>query len=124
MTRGPPKPPGGCSRPSVPELPAGYLAPLPEHRPAGLRRRSVAAGTEIWRLDASHPAQWGWDGKASTTVRCLPRSRSATTALRCTRRRARLASFLAATGDRSTIGDPLGGPRVSNTTRTGVNSTG
>jgi RES domain len=76
VRRGPPTPHGGCSRPSVPELPAGYLAPLPEHRPAGLRRRSVAAGTEIWRVDASPPADWGWDGFPEPRYRFDPTSRA------------------------------------------------
>jgi len=34
----------------VPELPAGYLAPIAEVRPVGLRRRSVPAGGEIGRV--------------------------------------------------------------------------
>jgi hypothetical protein len=46
----------------VPELPAGYLAPLPAHRPVGLRRRRLDAGTELWRIDASVPAAWDWHG--------------------------------------------------------------
>lgn len=58
----------------MPELPAGYLAPLPEDRPAGLRRRSVAAGTEIWRVDASPPADWAWDGFPDPRYRFDPAS--------------------------------------------------
>ena len=58
----------------MPELPAGYLAPLPEDRPAGLRRRAVAAGTEIWRVDATPPADWGWDGLPEPRYRFDPTS--------------------------------------------------
>ncbi len=67
-----PKPPirrGACSPPSVPKLLAGYLAPLPDARPHGLRRRSVSAGTELWRVDAKPPAKWGWAGFPSPEYR-------------------------------------------------------
>jgi len=46
----------------VPDLPAGYLDPLPAQRPVGLRRRRLPAGTELWRIDAIAPAAWSWDG--------------------------------------------------------------
>ncbi|WP_420109127.1 RES family NAD+ phosphorylase [Mycolicibacter arupensis] len=46
----------------MPELPAGYRAPLPQTRPSGLRRRRINAGTPLWRLDAEPPDQWTWDG--------------------------------------------------------------
>jgi RES domain len=65
---------GACSRPSVPDLPAGYLAPLPEVRPAGLRRRRVTAGTELWRVDATNPASWAWDGFPTPRYRFDPAS--------------------------------------------------
>jgi RES domain len=58
----------------VPELPAGYLGPLPDTRPTGLRRRSVPAGTEIWRLDASGPTDWDWVGFAEPRYRFDPES--------------------------------------------------
>ena len=46
----------------MPDLPAGHRAPLPDARPVGLRRRRVNAGTEIWRVDATEPAHWTWEG--------------------------------------------------------------
>jgi hypothetical protein len=46
----------------VPELPAGYLTPLPDARPVGLRRRRITAGAEFWRGDANKPADWTWAG--------------------------------------------------------------
>jgi len=46
----------------VPELPAGYRVPFPHDRPVGLRRRSITAGSEIWRVDATPPADWDWTG--------------------------------------------------------------
>jgi RES domain len=58
----------------VPSLPAGYLAPLPEARPVGLRRRPVAAGTDIWRLDATRPRAWTWDGFPNPRYRFDPES--------------------------------------------------
>ncbi|MEB3021446.1 RES domain-containing protein [[Mycobacterium] crassicus] len=56
----------------MPELPAGYRAPLPEARPTGLRRRRITAGTPLWRLDAQHPDQWEWDGFAEPRYRFDP----------------------------------------------------
>jgi hypothetical protein len=58
----------------VPDLPAGYRAPLPEIRPVGLRRRRVDAGTELWRVDATTPAQWAWDGFPTPRYRFDPES--------------------------------------------------
>jgi hypothetical protein len=60
----------------VPELPAGYLAPLPEARPLGLGRRSLPVGTEVWRVDATHPAKWTWEGFAAPRYRFDPLSNS------------------------------------------------
>jgi hypothetical protein len=58
----------------VPDLPAGYLSPLPDARPAGLRRRRVPAGTEIWRVDATDPAAWTWEGFPEPRYRFDPAS--------------------------------------------------
>lgn len=58
----------------LPELPGGYRAPLPTGRPAGLRRRRVAAGTEIWRLDAAEPRTWTWAGFDAPRYRFDPES--------------------------------------------------
>ncbi len=38
--------------------------PLPGPRPPGLRRRSLPAGTELWRLDVRSPVEWSWDAFA------------------------------------------------------------
>jgi hypothetical protein len=58
----------------VPDLPAGYLAPLPHARPVGLRRRRVKVGTEIWRVDATDPAAWTWQGFPEPRFRFDPAS--------------------------------------------------
>ena len=58
----------------MPELPAGYLTPFPEDRPTGLRRRSVSAGTEIWRVEAAPPEDWEWDGFPEPRYRFDPAS--------------------------------------------------
>jgi hypothetical protein len=58
----------------VPELPVGYQTPLPRDRPNGLRRRSVAAGTEIWRVEATPPQDWNWIGFAEPRYRFDPAS--------------------------------------------------
>src|ERR1700759_777525 len=58
----PPTPRGRCSPPSVPDLPPGYRAPLPDARPVGLRRRRGEAGTELWRVEAARPQKWPWAG--------------------------------------------------------------
>jgi hypothetical protein len=60
----------------VPELPAAYRAPLPTARPVGLRRRRVAGGTELWRVDVSAPAEWTWDGFPTPRFRFDPESGS------------------------------------------------
>jgi hypothetical protein len=60
----------------VPELPAGYRAPFPAARPVGLRRRRVAAGTELWRVDATAPGEWTWEGFATPRFRFDPESGS------------------------------------------------
>jgi len=58
----------------VPELPAGYLAPLPLQRPVGLRRRRLPAGTEMWRIDDSPPNAWTWHGFPAPRYRFDPAS--------------------------------------------------
>ena len=66
----------------MPSLPAGYLAPSPasgrypqpETRAVGLRRRRINAGTEIWRIDATKPATWEWEGFAEPRYRFDPAS--------------------------------------------------
>ena len=58
----------------MPELPAGYLVPFAEDRPVGLRRRSIPAGSEFWRVDATLPADWDWTGCAEPRYRFDPRS--------------------------------------------------
>ncbi|BBU24334.1 hypothetical protein [Mycobacterium xenopi] len=60
----------------MPELPAGYQAPLPADRPVGLRRRRVSAGTELWRVDATAPAEWTWQGFPEALFRFDPESGS------------------------------------------------
>jgi hypothetical protein len=39
-----------------------YAISYPERRPRGLRRRSLRAGTELWRIDGIDPGAWTWDG--------------------------------------------------------------
>lgn len=58
----------------MPDLPAGHRAPLPDARPVGLRRRRVNAGTEIWRVDATEPAHWTWEGFPDLRYRFDPAS--------------------------------------------------
>jgi RES domain len=58
----------------VPDLLPGYLTPLPDDRPVGLRRRSLGAGTELWRIDATHPAKWTWEGFPTPRYRFDPES--------------------------------------------------
>jgi hypothetical protein len=55
-------------------------------RPAGLRRRSLPAGTGLWRIDATEPDQWDWDGFPTPLFRFDPasgafRSRYASTSI-------------------------------------------
>jgi RES domain len=56
----------------VPDLPAGYRRPLPAERPGGLQRRRVRAGTEVWRVEATHPSEWTWAGFAEPRFRFDP----------------------------------------------------
>lgn len=58
----------------MPELHAGYWVSLPHARPVGLRRRRVSAGTEIWRVDATQPAAWTWEGFPGPRYRFDPAS--------------------------------------------------
>lgn len=58
----------------MPELPAGYRAPLPDARPVGLRRRRVNVGSEIWRVDATEPAVWTWEAFPDPRYRFDPAS--------------------------------------------------
>ena len=58
----------------MPDLPAGYRAPLPDSRPVGLRSRRVSVGTEIWRVDATEPAGWTWEGFPDPRYRFDPAS--------------------------------------------------
>lgn len=58
----------------MPELPGGYRTPLPQARPAGLRRRRITAGTQLWRLDAEQPSAWTWQGFAAPRYRFDPAS--------------------------------------------------
>ena len=60
--------------PSLPGLPAGYRTPLPSARPAGLRRRRLATGTELWRIDKTSPGTWTWSGFADPRYRFDPAS--------------------------------------------------
>jgi len=39
-----------------------YTTSYPADRPAGLRRRSLAAGTELWRIEGTDPSAWAWTG--------------------------------------------------------------
>jgi hypothetical protein len=58
----------------VPELPAGYLGPFPTDRPVGLRRRSIPAGSDMWRVDATPPVKWDWTGFPEPRYRFDPES--------------------------------------------------
>ena len=58
----------------MPDLRAGYRAPLPDARPVGLRSRRVSVGTEIWRVDATEPAGWTWEGFPDPRYRFDPAS--------------------------------------------------
>ena len=58
----------------MPDLPAGYRAPLPADRPVGLRRRRAEVGTELWRADATAPAEWTWTGFPTPRYRFDPES--------------------------------------------------
>jgi hypothetical protein len=69
--------------PSVPDLPAGYLASLPNARPVGLRRRRVDAGTELWRVEGTKPAGWTWEGFPDARYRFDPTSGAFRTRYAC-----------------------------------------
>jgi hypothetical protein len=56
----------------VPDLPAGYRRPLPAQRPSGLQSRRVRVGTELWRVEATHPSEWTWEGFAEPRYRFDP----------------------------------------------------
>lgn len=58
----------------MPELAPGYRRPPPALRPVGLRRRSVAAGTQLWRVEAAPFTDWSWTGFASPRHRFDPAS--------------------------------------------------
>jgi hypothetical protein len=58
----------------VPKPPASYQAPLPKVRPTGLVTRSLRAGTELWRVEATEPAEWTWDGFPEPRFRFDPAS--------------------------------------------------
>lgn len=58
----------------MPELPPGYLTPLPDARPVGLRRRRIDAGTELWRVEAAPPDEWTWTGFPTARYRFDPES--------------------------------------------------
>lgn len=51
-----------------------YDGLFPSERPVGLRRRSVPAGTGLWRIDGSHPAAWSWAGFPAPRSRFDPAS--------------------------------------------------
>lgn len=51
-----------------------YEAPYPSERPAGLRRRSLPVGTELWRIEATAPSAWTWDGFPEPRYRFDPAS--------------------------------------------------
>lgn len=48
--------------------------PFPVARPHGLRRRRLAAGTELWRIDGEDPVAWGWAGFPTARYRFDPAS--------------------------------------------------
>lgn len=47
---------------------------FPVARPAGLRRRGMPAGTELWRIDANAPNRWDWSGFLTPRHRFDPHS--------------------------------------------------
>lgn len=51
-----------------------YALPYPVDRPAGLRRRSLRVGTQLWRIDATAPGAWTWDGFRRPRYRFDPSS--------------------------------------------------
>ena len=58
----------------MPRLAGGYRAPLPRDRRVGLRTHSLRTGTVIWRIDATQPADWTWDGFPEPRYRFDPAS--------------------------------------------------
>jgi RES domain len=58
----------------VPKLATGYRAPFPKNRPLGLRTYSLRTGTVIWRVEATEPADWTWDGFPEPRYRFDPAS--------------------------------------------------
>lgn len=48
--------------------------PFPLARPARLRRRSLPAGTELWRIDVHDPTEWDWVGFPTPRFRFDPSS--------------------------------------------------
>ena len=48
--------------------------PYPVARPAGLRRRSLPAGSDLWRIDATDAAGWDWVGFPTARFRFDPAS--------------------------------------------------
>lgn len=47
---------------------------FPEARPRGLRRRSLGAGTTLWRIDSAPPEGWQWTGFPEARSRFDPLS--------------------------------------------------
>ena len=58
----------------MPELLPGYLRPLPERRPAGLRSRTLQRNTTMWRIEAARPSDWDWQGFPEPRYRFDPQS--------------------------------------------------
>lgn len=48
--------------------------PFPPERPAGIRRRSLPAGAELWRIDTAAPRAWRWEGMEAPRSRFDPAS--------------------------------------------------
>jgi hypothetical protein len=47
---------------------------FPAARPAGLRRRGLRAGTQLWRIDSTAASRWDWSGFNTPRHRFDPRS--------------------------------------------------
>ena len=58
----------------MPDLSAGYLSPLPHSRPAGVVRRTLPAGSDLWRIDTQPPSTWDWAGFPAPRYRFDPTS--------------------------------------------------
>ncbi|CAN5652420.1 RES family NAD+ phosphorylase [soil metagenome] len=70
----------------MPEPAGGYCRPLSDRRPGGLQSRRVRPGLELWRVEATDPLEWTWEGFAEPRYRFDPasgrfRTRYAATAL-------------------------------------------